>query len=94
MLVDVGCMLSHVLRVEKHGLIDLINLALKKVSLFEFCVEVCKSLLHSELLSLMTEVVLQRRDRWGFLHAAVICGTFRVMFTACHFRIGLLRGGH
>lgn len=43
-LVDVGCMLSHVLRVEKHGLIDLIHLAFKKVSLFEFRVEVRKSL--------------------------------------------------
>ena len=45
MLINVGCVLSHVLRVVKDRLIDLIHLALKKVSLFEFGMEVSNLLL-------------------------------------------------
>jgi hypothetical protein len=50
--VNVGCVLAYVLRVVEDGLIDMIYLAFKEVSLFEFGVEVCNLLLGGKLLAL------------------------------------------
>ncbi len=52
MLVNVGCVLAYILRVVEDWLIDMIYLALKEVSLFEFGVEVCNLLLGGKLLAL------------------------------------------
>jgi hypothetical protein len=58
------------------GLIDMIYLALKEVSLFEFGVEVCNLLLSGKLLALLPEVMLQRADSWLFFHAAIVGSAF------------------
>jgi len=51
-LVNVGCVLTYILRVVEDWLIDMIYLALKEVSLFEFGVEICNLLLGGKLLAL------------------------------------------
>ena len=93
-LVDVGCMLRDVLRVEEHGLINWIYLTLEKVSLLEFGVEVGQPLLHAQVLSLVAEVVVQGAHGGWFLHAAVVCGALGVVLAARHLGVRLLRRRH
>ena len=84
MLINVGCVLSHVLRVVKDRLIDLIHLALKKVSLFEFGMEVSNLLLGAQWLSLVSEVVLQGAHSRRLLHAAVIGSALGILLGPGH----------
>jgi len=75
-LINFSCVLAYILRVKEDGLIYMIYLALKEISLFKFCVEVCNLLLVGKLLALETKVMLECANSRRFFHAAIVSSAF------------------
>lgn len=87
-LVDVGRVLSHVLRVEEHRLVNWIHLGFELVTVLQFRVEISESLLHSQL-RLVAQERLQGSSWWLFHAASVVGDAVRVLIA--HLRVRLLR---